>query len=428
MNSKLFSNVILTLIGKGLEMSIIYIIQILLTKSLPTSDFGVYSKWLITANYASVILSLGLNYSILYFSTSKRINIWNALFINIVIYFIISLLLMVLFSFYDFGLFEKKIFIVYVLITLLITTYISIPMIYDNFLLYNILNILRRILSLLFLSLIFLKIFNPDAINVVRFDTYSIFIFLLICIIWIFFYLIKEEKFNFSFNLNLLKNYFGYGFKSISFNILGVSMYSLDVFIVSYFLDSISIAYYVIAGSIVKITWFFVDNSGTVFFTKFISNYNSNNNEESIKIINITNQISFLITIFITLLFVFFGKDFLSLLYKSDYQKAYLSTIILLLGSHGMVIYKLYSRYLASKNSFNLLYYSLSLSILLNVSLNFALIPKWGIEGAAFSSFVSYWFCGLFIVYLSRFNFLSLFSFRELRTLLLQHLALRKYN
>ena len=221
-------------------------------------------------------------------------------------------------------------------------------------------------------------------------------------------------------------------FKSISFNILGMSMYSLDVFIVSYFLDSKSIAYYVIAGSIVKITWFFVDNSGTVFFPKFISNNNKNNNEESIRIIKLTNQVSLLIMFFLILIFIFFGKNILTLLYKPDYQKAYLSTVILLLGSYGMVLYKLFSRYLASKNSFNLLYISLASSIVLNVILNFILIPKWGIEGAAMSSFIAYWHCGLYLVYKLKMPLLSLFNFQELRTWVQQNIVskniLNKYK
>ncbi|MEW5846119.1 MAG: polysaccharide biosynthesis C-terminal domain-containing protein [Bacteroidota bacterium] len=428
MNKTLFNNLIFTLVGKGLELVIFYIIQILLTKNLETSEFGIYSKWLISANYAILILSMGLNNSLLYFSTSKRINIWNSIIVNALTYIILSCILVLVLFVFDFGLVEKNFFILFTLFSLLFTTFVSIPMIFENFFIYNIFNLLRRLFSIIFLSVVFFRIVIPNALNVMQFDTLSLILLTILCIIWSIFFLRYKEIFQINSNLKLLVEYFKYGFKSIFLNFLGLSVYSIDVFIVSYFLDSISIAYYVIAGSIVKITWFFIDNSGTVFFPKFILNYNNNNNEESIKIINITNQISFLITILLTLLFVFFGKDFLSLLYKSDYQKAYLSTIILLLGSHGMVIYKLYSRYLASKNSFNLLYYSLSLSILLNVSLNFALIPKWGIEGAAFSSFVSYWFCGLFIVYLSRFNLLSLFSFQELRTLLLHHLSIKRKN
>ena len=242
-------------------------------------------------------------------------------------------------------------------------------------------------------------------------------------VIYIFFYLIRKEKLIIILNLSILKNYIIYGFKNISFNILGISMYSLDVFIVSYFLDSISIAYYVIAGSLVKITWFLVDNAGTVIFPKFIKNIQNNN--DTFKIINVINQFSLLITVLLIVLFIFFGKDFLTVIYKPDYQKAYLATIILLLGSPGMVIYKLYSRYFASKNSFRMLYYSLIISIILNVILNFVLIPHWGIEGAAFSSFVSYWFCGLFIAANSNNKILNLFNYNESKKLILKNILLK---
>ncbi len=423
MQNKLFNNIMLTLIGKGLELTIFYIIQILLTKFLPTSEFGIYSKWLIAVNYATVILTFGLNYSILFFTTSKKITIWSALLINIIMYCILRLSLMGLLYFYDFDLFEKKYFILYTFLSLLITTYITVPMIYEDFLLYNILNLLKRIFSLVFLSLIFFSVFIPSAINVIKLDSYSLMLLMIICIILIFFYLIRKEKLIILFNLSILKNYIKYGFKNISFNILGISMYSLDVFIVSYFLDSISIAYYVIAGSLVKISWFIVDNAGTVVFPKFIKNIHNNN--DTFKIINAINQFSLLITVFLIVLFIFFGKDFLTVIYKPDYQKAYLATIILLLGSPGMVIYKLYSRYFASKNSFRMLYYSLIISIILNVILNFVLIPRWGIEGAAFSSFVSYWFCGLFIAANSNNNIFNLFNFNELKKLILKNILLK---
>ncbi len=426
MQTKLHNNVIITLIGKGFEMAILYAIQILLAKSLPTSEFGIYSKWLITVNYTSLIISLGLNYSILFFTTTGKINIWNSLIINVLTYCFFTLLLFGFLFIYDFGLFEKKYFIIYVFFTLLVTTFTSIPMIYDEFLTYIILNLLRRILSLLFLGIIFLRLVIPDVFNVVKFDTLSLFLLILICFFWSVTFIRRRENFDFSINLQLLSSYFTYGIKSISLNFLGLSVYSLDVFIVSYFLDSTSIAYYVIAGSIIKITWFIVDNAGTVVFPKFIRNINEDNETETFKIISLINQFSFLLTVVFTVIFIFYGKEFLTILYTVDYQRAYLATIILLLGSHGMVIYKIYSRYFASRNSFKGLYYSLIIAVVSNVLLNFALIPYFGIEGAAFSSFVSYWLCGLFLVHQSKINILSLFSFQEFRKFVKQYMFSKK--
>ncbi|MEH6992830.1 polysaccharide biosynthesis C-terminal domain-containing protein, partial [Neobacillus drentensis] len=93
-----------------------------------------------------------------------------------------------------------------------------------------------------------------------------------------------------------------------------------------------------------------------------------------------------------------FGKFFITLLYGTEFSSAYIVTIIIFIGIISMTIYKILYPYYVSNGLQKFCYKVLLIGAIVNVILNFALIPLFGIEGAAISSVLSYSVCGYILL------------------------------
>jgi O-antigen/teichoic acid export membrane protein len=205
------------------------------------------------------------------------------------------------------------------------------------------------------------------------------------------------ELFNFKEIKNININYFKYGSKGLILNILGQSLYVVDIFFVESYAGDFNLGLYIVAGSIARLLWFFVDAAGTVIFPKLVNNDGQN----SLDLISNLSKFSFYINILGIIIFSIFGKFLIEISFGISYAEAYSTIIVLLFASHGMVIYKLVNRYLASRDEWRISYIALGISLFVNILLNFILVPKYQIMGAAIASLVAYWLCGLIIALLS---------------------------
>ena len=68
---------------------------------------------------------------------------------------------------------------------------------------------------------------------------------------------------------------------------------------------------------------------------------------------------------------------------------------MIVLGVLGMVFYKMIYAFNVVNGRKNINFLLLAIAAAANIVLNFALIPVWGIMGAAFASMVSYCVCGI---------------------------------
>lgn len=102
----------------------------------------------------------------------------------------------------------------------------------------------------------------------------------------------------------------------------------------------------------------------------------------------------------VSLLFVIFGKPALRLLFGAEYDGAYSVLVICALGALFIGYFKLIAQYNIVHKKQNLNVLILSVSIAVNVALNLLLIPRWGLNGAAFASGAGYFLSGcLFILW-----------------------------
>lgn len=100
---------------------------------------------------------------------------------------------------------------------------------------------------------------------------------------------------------------------------------------------------------------------------------------------------------------IILGEPLIRIIFGSEFKGAYEITVIILIGVFFMIYYKMIASYniVMGKQMINFIF--LGISVLTNVIGNLILIPKFGNQGAAFSSILSYGVCALcFIIYFMR--------------------------
>lgn len=126
---------------------------------------------------------------------------------------------------------------------------------------------------------------------------------------------------------------------------------------------------------------------------------------------------SFYLMLIVFVLIVIFGKTAIRLLFGARYLPSYRVTVILLGGILTMQYFKLIGALLQSQKKRGLYLGVLAVSAVCNILANLYAIPRFGIEGAAFSSVFSYSIAGLaLLVYFMRqykIPFRELFFFQK---------------
>jgi len=105
-----------------------------------------------------------------------------------------------------------------------------------------------------------------------------------------------------------------------------------------------------------------------------------------------------------------FGRQIIILLYGVEFAPAYKVTIVLFAGVISMMYFKIIGTLFLSNGKREIYFYTLLASVTLNIVLNFALIPRFEIMGAAVSTAVSYTVMGaVFVFRFSRMYHIKLF-------------------
>lgn len=114
--------------------------------------------------------------------------------------------------------------------------------------------------------------------------------------------------------------------------------------------------------------------------------------EKKLQLLKLRNIVFYatIILILINLVFYFFGQFLINLVFGNKYTDSFSVFIILLLASSLISIESIIAQYYATigKIKFLISYWIITLAT--NIVLNYLWIPKYGIKGAAWASFVSY--------------------------------------
>lgn len=174
-------------------------------------------------------------------------------------------------------------------------------------------------------------------------------------------------------------------------NFLG---YRFDVFLVKGFLDSTAVGYYTVATNVAGMLWFLPDSVGVVLLPK-VARMRS---EHAARFTPLVARTVLLAMVGLGLMAFVFASPVVTLLYSAEFLPAVMPLRILLIGVVVFCLYKVFSRDLIARGKALLTSVAMGSSVVMAIGLNLILIPRLGIEGAAWTSTISYLLATLIIV------------------------------
>ena len=184
---------------------------------------------------------------------------------------------------------------------------------------------------------------------------------------------------------------YGFGFRAFISMFLISLLLRADIVIVKRLLDYKQVGIYSIAAHVVDMLQIASNLVGSLLLAKL-----SDTAEETEKWLLMKKMLMvfFLFLVVGNLAFILLGKSVLGIFFGIDFVPSYAVYLWLIPASFGLSFGSLFNNYLNSKGFPVATIVIAGLALLLNIGLNYLLIPLWGVNGAAFATSVAYllWF------------------------------------
>jgi len=169
--------------------------------------------------------------------------------------------------------------------------------------------------------------------------------------------------------------------------ILGFLNYRIDMFIISGFLNPVAVGFYSISVTFAERLWLISQAASTVLLQRVAAETDEQARKELTPLVART---TLWLTALGALLMFFVGPWLVSLLYSLQFLPAVKPLQILLPGIVALSVCRLLANDLAAREKPTPNTYATGVALLVSVILNVLWIPKYGIEGAAWASTISY--------------------------------------
>lgn len=388
----------------------------LIARLLGPEKQGQYTLIILLPTILYTFLNSGISISTVYFVGIKKYSdqeiYFTNLFFSLALSFfsmVIGLLVTVFFSDYFFA---------NIPIQLLLYALLIIPMIYlqkilqsflhskEDFLNLNFVVIINQ-LGLLFFSLLFVWYLNLSVLGAVISFACTQLLMVIVS------YSIIQKKYEFGFSLTsslpYLKDSLIFGLKGHISNILTFLSYRIDVFLIAYFLDDLSVGIYSIAVLLVERIWLIPQAVSSVLFAR-VSNLKTE--IEKTNFTAFASRNALFLTFLSGSVLALISPWLIQFLFGNEFNG---SVIPFLYMIPGVVLFAL-SKILANDfvgrgrpeiNSFIAFFVAI-----LNIILNILLIPSFGIKGAAITTSICYGLDAFIkVIYFSLHNKISFFKF-----------------
>ncbi len=398
--SSLSKNILQTLFVQIPNVFLGLIAGIFITRLLGPEGKGIYAIFHANIEVLILIFSFGLNMGLVYFIANKKIPIRKILGISSWILIISSALVCIfLLSTNDqqYIIFPEKhdflffrFFLLFSFIFGLITSIISgVFKGKKNFRIINLFTLINGGLNIsVFAVLFFFKSALPFDITVKTIFIAVLSIRTLNTLLWIFAYAkyyaiipqllgIKKQEF-----IHLFK-YTSVGYFGILVNFLS---YRLDIWIVSYYKGSQELGYYALAVNVAQMLLLFSKTLAVVILP-YLSERNF---QERRRLYLLFSRINSFVVLCFIILFLSLGNFFIPIIYGADFIPSVAPFYILTIAMLFTCINQIQHYYFAANN---MLWYCTLANIagmLITVLLDFTLIPRIGIMGAAYATLASY--------------------------------------
>jgi len=173
--------------------------------------------------------------------------------------------------------------------------------------------------------------------------------------------------------------------------LVGMLNYNADVIILQKFVSFSEIGIYSAAVGLASMFWVVPDAFKDVLIGRL-------RGERGLRHLILGIKLNVLFSLLVLIIFFFIGKQCLVFFYGAEYESSFSVTLILLMGVIPMILFKFVNAYYLYLGKQVLTFFVSLIAVLINITLNFCLIPEYGIEGSAVSSVISYMFVGVFLL------------------------------
>lgn len=401
MDTKHFLKAVVGTFGTELGVHLLgFVTTIIIVRSISPADFGVFSLIISFSLTLCYLSSAGLPQAIVFFIGKRKEPLGKIVGLSFFLFFCIAIGIAVIgymFKDYPLNSFLKELpshyffpLLILYFFTLFDSFLLSITRGTQNFLLFNVRRILTPAGNLIGVCLVFL-VFGPSLKSVVA-------VFISICVVstaWFFIKVISITSFRLHLDWTSMKSFFTYGIKSYLQILTGHLIYQIDLYLIAYLLSAKQVAFYSIAVGVATLLWYLPNTIGVVLFPTLSSIHND---EE----IHMFSAEVCRHTLFITCIGAvglgLAGKYLILFFFGAEYIESVNAMLFILPGIVAMSIYKVLTRNFSSRNRQQVSIIAAAISLVVNIGLNFILIPKYGIEGAAIASTISYIIAGAILV------------------------------
>ncbi len=369
------------------------VISIIIARILGPEGKGIYSLAILVPTLAITFSNLGIGPATIFYIGKEKYDLKKILGNNLIFSLIIGALALLIG--FIIILLTKGLFFKDVPISLLMTALILIPFSLSFTLLnqiilgmqqilkYNILEFSKQFFFLILVVIVLLG-FRLELLGALLSHIFAI-------LLAAFFSGIVVYKLVGGINYKLDKKYskdlFFYGIKAHISNILSFLNYRADIFLISAFLNPAAVGYYALAVGIGEKLWLISTSASKVLFPRVASEKDSKRLKEFTPIVSRN-------VLFFTLIGAVFAYLLSEWIIVLLYSEAFLESIrpfqILLIGIIAASISRVLSHDIAGRGKVILNTYMAALTVIVNISLNILFIPRWGINGAAWASVISY--------------------------------------
>lgn len=374
--------------------------SIVIARVLGPSGNGAYSLIILLPTLMASFGNLGIDVSNLYFAGKKKYQLYNIASNSLILAFTIGIVLSSVFLVYlhiSNPPFLKEINPQHIFVAtiglpfIILISYFNLILLGENKIYqYNFINLSQAGIRFMLLLFSFF-IIKAELGGAVFAWTGGIIITAIIAVVLV----LKLTKIGWSLHFLLLKDSVKFGLQGYLGNVISFLNYRLDIFLVSSFMGITFVGYYSVAANLAESLWYFPGAVGAMILSR--------TPRTSVEDANTFTPVVCRNTVFLTLIlaiFLFsFGKIIINLLFGPSFLPALKPMWILMPGIIALSINKVLSNELTGRGKPIVGAIAGAISLVINIPLNLIFIPRWGIEGAAFASTVSYSAAAITVLY-----------------------------
>ncbi len=200
-----------------------------------------------------------------------------------------------------------------------------------------------------------------------------------------------------SFKLNSLKKLYKVGILTMIFSLLTTVNYSFSTIMLKELSTSYAVGIYSVGSNFTTLFLLIPDAFKEVLFG------DSTEKNFSAKTVKNAIGVSTGIAMIAMLGWLIFGKLAIKILYGTEYMESYAVTSVLFVGCFSLIFFKILQPIYISNGKQKIAIVFLLVSAILNMIMNWFLIPRHGFMGAAVTTAASYSVCGIaFLIYYVR--------------------------